>query len=273
MYFAKTKKIANEYKKRLSENISGWVTQDVKLGGSTYTKDSNGNWIDKKTGESLPVGPAKIALWSLSGNAFEVEDAIYELESDLQYDDEENAKLDREAIALLKKAKVKEYEYKHKGSLYEVEVPENDMLLDENKLYSKQSNKVKEALKQFIPKGNKEALHQEILQKIYEKIGSDESNANAKEIAEYLADKVLNNFVVSPEEEYHGKKVGKLLMDFAEEYAKEKGLTSIKVDTHTKNKAMQKLCTNNGYSYRGIIYLKRDEVDNSRIAFEKVIKK
>mgnify|MGYP003293868569 CR=1 FL=1 len=78
---------------------------------------------------------------------------------------------------------------------------------------------------------------------------------------------------IAVKEEYHGKKIGKLLMDFAEEYAKENGFISIKVDTHTKNKAMQKLCTNNDYSYRGIIYLKRDEVDNSRIAFEKVVKK
>ena len=86
-----------------------------------------------------------------------------------------------------------------------------------------------------------------------------------------VSDKDLVIHRIAVKEECHGKKIGKLLMDFAEEYAKEKGFISIKVDTHTKNKAMQKLCTNNDYSYRGIIYLKRDEVDNSRIAFEKII--
>lgn len=210
LYFAKTKKIANSYKTRLSENISGFMTADIKLGGVTYTTDVNGSWINKKNSESIPPGAIKNALWALKDNDYNIEDAIYQLEDDLQYDNEEQAKEDREAIALLrKKVSVKEYEYKHKGSLYEVEVPENEMLLDENKSYSKQSNKVKEALKQFVPKGNKEALHQEILQKIYEKIGANETNAKAKEIAEYLADKVLNDFIVNPEEEYHGRAIDK----------------------------------------------------------------
>lgn len=70
---------------------------------------------------------------------------------------------------------------------------------------------------------------------------------------------------------YHHLGIGKAFMDFAESYAKECKLTSIKVDTHEKNKIMQALCINNGYKYCGIIYLKRDEVDNSRLAYEKII--
>lgn len=76
---------------------------------------------------------------------------------------------------------------------------------------------------------------------------------------------------IAIKEEYHHLKIGKALMDYAECYAKENNLTSIKVDTHEKNKIMQSLCINNGYKYCGIIYLKRDEVDNSRIAYEKTI--
>ncbi|MCQ2087713.1 MAG: GNAT family N-acetyltransferase [Bacilli bacterium] len=76
---------------------------------------------------------------------------------------------------------------------------------------------------------------------------------------------------IAVKEEFHKMKIGQALMEFAEKYAKEKGKTSIKIDTHVKNIPMQTLCKNNGYEYRGIIYLKRAEVDNSRLAFEKTI--
>ena len=34
---------------------------------------------------------------------------------------------------------------------------------------------------------------------------------------------------------------------------------------------MQKISLNTGFSYKGIIYLKRDEVDNSRLAYELIV--
>ncbi|MCF0117295.1 MAG: GNAT family N-acetyltransferase [Bacilli bacterium] len=76
---------------------------------------------------------------------------------------------------------------------------------------------------------------------------------------------------IAVKEEYHHRKIGQALMEYAEQYAKKEGCTSIKVDTHVKNIAMQKLLENNKYTYCGVIYLKRNEIDNQRIAFEKVI--
>lgn len=70
---------------------------------------------------------------------------------------------------------------------------------------------------------------------------------------------------------YHGKHIGQQLMEFAYQYALENGYKSIKIDTHEKNKAMQHLCDFNGYTYCGIIYLLRDEIDNSRLAFERIV--
>ena len=70
---------------------------------------------------------------------------------------------------------------------------------------------------------------------------------------------------------YHGKNIGDLLMKSMIEEAKKKGVKSIKADTHITNKAMQKLCLNAGMEYKGIIYLVRKEVDNSRLAYEIVL--
>lgn len=53
-----------------------------------------------------------------------------------------------------------------------------------------------------------------------------------------------------------------------EELCIEKGVSSIKVDTHEQNLSMQKLLRKNKFEYCGIIYLE----DNSpRIAFEKIL--
>jgi len=53
-----------------------------------------------------------------------------------------------------------------------------------------------------------------------------------------------------------------------EELCIEKGVSSIKVDTHERNLSMQKLLRKNKFEYCGIIYLE----DNSpRIAFEKIL--
>ena len=70
---------------------------------------------------------------------------------------------------------------------------------------------------------------------------------------------------------YHHKKIGDKFIKLSLDYAKEYNLKSIKADTHIKNIPMQKLLLNNGFEYRGIIYLKRDEVDNSRLAYEIVL--
>ncbi len=53
-----------------------------------------------------------------------------------------------------------------------------------------------------------------------------------------------------------------------EKLCKDKGINSIKVDTHRANIAMQRLLLKNGYKQCGIIYLKDK---NERLGFEKLI--
>lgn len=71
--------------------------------------------------------------------------------------------------------------------------------------------------------------------------------------------------------EFHKQKIGDKLIKFSIEYARKKGIKSIKVDTHLKNISMQQILIKNNFTQRGIIYLKRDEIDNSRLAYELLI--
>ncbi len=76
---------------------------------------------------------------------------------------------------------------------------------------------------------------------------------------------------IAVKSEYHHQKVGDALMKYAEQFAKENHIPSIKIDTHRKNIPMQKLCSDNDYHLSGVIYIKRVEPDPSRLMFEKSI--
>ena len=87
----------------------------------------------------------------------------------------------------------------------------------------------------------------------------------------YPSDYDLNIHRIAIRKEYHKQKLGETLLNFAINFAKANNYHSIKLDTHIKNKAMQKISLNTGFTYRGIIYLKRDELDNSRLAYELIV--
>lgn len=51
------------------------------------------------------------------------------------------------------------------------------------------------------------------------------------------------------------------------------GYDEIRIDTHPLNKGMQKVITNNGFEYRGIIdFIDENEVDNKRFAYQLYLK-
>ena len=76
---------------------------------------------------------------------------------------------------------------------------------------------------------------------------------------------------IAVKEGYHHQKIGDKLMKYSIEYARNNNISSIKTDTHIKNIPMQKLALNNGFIYKGIIYLVRPEVDNGRLAYELLV--
>ncbi len=78
---------------------------------------------------------------------------------------------------------------------------------------------------------------------------------------------VIHRIAINPD--YHGIGLGTEIIKEVERMCKNKGISSIKIDTHKDNISMQSLLNKNQFSYCGIIYL---ENGNDRMAFEKVLK-
>ena len=74
---------------------------------------------------------------------------------------------------------------------------------------------------------------------------------------------------VAVHDKYKGKGIFKELIKEAESLALNKGIFSIKIDTHRDNISMQRAVVKNDFQKCGIIYL---EDGSERIAFEKVLK-
>lgn len=74
---------------------------------------------------------------------------------------------------------------------------------------------------------------------------------------------------VAVHDKYKGKGIFKELIKEAEILALNKGISSIKIDTHRDNISMQRAVVKNDFQKCGIIYL---EDGSERIAFEKVLK-
>lgn len=74
---------------------------------------------------------------------------------------------------------------------------------------------------------------------------------------------------VAVHDKYKGKGIFKELIKGAESLALNKGISSIKIDTHRDNISMQRAVVKNNFKRCGIIYL---EDGSERIAFEKVLK-
>ena len=74
---------------------------------------------------------------------------------------------------------------------------------------------------------------------------------------------------VAVHDKYKGKGIFKELIKEAESLALNKGIFSIKIDTHRDNISMQRAVVKNNFKRCGIIYL---EDGSERIAFEKALK-
>ena len=73
---------------------------------------------------------------------------------------------------------------------------------------------------------------------------------------------------------YRGSGMAEYMMKCVEEQARRFDRRSIRVDTHRKNKAMQRLLRESGFRYRGNVRVAVEPGhDSARQAFEKLLKK
>lgn len=104
------------------------------------------------------------------------------------------------------------------------------------------------------------------------KIGQDENYKNIYDGSWIVNDNCyLTIHRLALKQEYQGNHFGNFLMDFAIKYAKMKDVTSIRIDTHRRNYPAQNLINRYAFSKCGTIIL--NETNESRIAYQKIIKK
>ena len=153
LYFAADKEIADErYRKRLTNNQYVIETDEA-----TYYFDvEKQDWVDKKTGQ--PVGgmstPLGHAVWEIGFREGNVEAALKALKGQrdalIEENDSSNAQRLDFLMRTIKLLEEKKFNYrKDNGSLFEVDIPENDVLLDEDKPLNKQPLAVRKAILEY----------------------------------------------------------------------------------------------------------------------------
>lgn len=164
LYFAKDRRISEAYKEVLSAD-TGVVIVD----GVTYKIDEEGDWV---TGSGVKItnnNPLTFILDTFDAmeDSKSKENAIKSLKSRIAgtkrtaNTEKYIAELE-EAINILEKADVK---YENTSRLLKVEVPENDVLLDEQKTFINQNKNVQALLKNAI-----ESLNEEQSMKFWENL-------------------------------------------------------------------------------------------------------
>lgn len=154
LYFAEDRDTAEEYRYKLSSGGDGLIYY-----GETYEHinyvwtlvgDSNdaGGYIENDTGEAKALdefysfGNAEEAIASLQGELDKMREGLSDEELEELEEDEEYQKI-QEAIEILQSGNIEE---SSSGSLFEVEIPDSDVLLNEDAYYDAQPEKVQRAL-------------------------------------------------------------------------------------------------------------------------------
>ena len=143
LYFAKERKVSEGYKERLSTKPT-----IIHLGGNSYISNTSGGLgisfreiTGGKTVESY--SPLGFALETLQATYGDVPAAIRQLEPLTKINNKHRREIVEEAIRTLQNNEVSCEHITHGGKLFEVEIPDNDVLLDEQKSLADQHEDVK----------------------------------------------------------------------------------------------------------------------------------
>ena len=155
LYFAKNKKIAENYRDILGANSIEIVT-----GKTKYKINEDADWYDDKTGNIIsdenPLSMALTEIAEVGSNDKAIESLHKFIDSKKGKNTQiviSQTKRAEEAIKLLKESKFVKREWK---SIFKVEIPENNEMLDENVAFKKQSEIVKDTIGKNLHKLSKE---------------------------------------------------------------------------------------------------------------------
>lgn len=148
LYFASDKNVSEEYRKQLSQDTWKYKGKELKAGEILFFKDllENGkqnrlNFLKasaERVEREIKKEQENKKLYGIIINEREYNENVNQL------------KYVKEQIKIVKKIDISKIEHiKDTGQLFEVDIPENDVLLDEDKYFSEQSEFVQEALKKL----------------------------------------------------------------------------------------------------------------------------
>ncbi len=149
LYFAKDRNVSENYRKFLTNSKEKYV-----LGGKEYTVDESNLydiWYDDRGNEISKYEPVSYALRTYSDNNKDVSAAIEEIKETIEIlkkDASTSTEVEEKALKLLEGGIQK----KVPGQLFEADIPENDVLLDEQKTLEEQPEKVQSALRALVEK-------------------------------------------------------------------------------------------------------------------------
>ncbi|KXB91753.1 transglycosylase SLT domain protein [Veillonellaceae bacterium DNF00626] len=173
LYFAKNREIAKNYR-----DVLGVNSEEVIIGNVKYKTNEDGDWYNEKTGEVLADTDALDLALTCMSTAGNKADAIEDLQ---RFKKEMEGKTNEYSVEAVKRATdaikllgENESTVNKPKSLFEVEIPENEELLDEQKTFNEQPEKVKDAIRK-------------IMSELYHKTESDYGNLKGKAIYEYIA--------------------------------------------------------------------------------------
>lgn len=155
LYFAQNREVSEWYKAVLGE-VQRAI---IHAGDKTYAMHPDGYRIERNSGDALQEGsPIEIALSAFEDSDANVENAIRETTDYLEKMErikdsaarERNKNLIREALRILQEEADAWKLEKKKSSLFKVEIPDDDVLLDEQKSIADQHKNVRELLANIV---------------------------------------------------------------------------------------------------------------------------
>lgn len=160
LYFAGNREVSEAYKNKLSG-------RSITIDGELYMTIPSVKPNQVRIGQNI-VEDGGI-YWAV--NALEKNDSVEAAIAELKKKSQSKLKgLSRNAKAAIEFLQNKEINL-NKGKLFEVEIPDNDVLLDEQKPFEEQPEKVQKALKKLVSESNTATKHPDFAEQIFESTG------------------------------------------------------------------------------------------------------
>ena len=214
LYFAEDRNVSEEYRKQLSQDTWKYKGKELKAGEILYFKDllENGKKnrlnflkaVAERVEQEIKKAEENKKLYGIIVNEREYNENLNQL------------KYVKEQIKIVKKIDVSKIEHiKDTGQLFEVDIPETDVLLDENKPLNEQPDKVKKAILEYYKSRPNDYIIPEDINSLSQQRGKEfyRDVAFQLERENSLAYRMANGLNTDIDENFNPEKEASLLLN------------------------------------------------------------